>query len=260
MIEYQHQGVIRRSIPTIWALISREMSTNYGKTPGGYIWAILEPAAGIALMTFFFSIAFRNPQIGISFPLFYATGMLPFTIYRDLSSKISKSLEFSSKLLIYPAVTFMDALLARLLLNVLTHVVICLIILGAILIFMETRAQLDVRWLFLAILASICVAFAVGTFNCIVFMKFPVWEQIWGIANRPMFMISTVFFLYDSTPEPFKSMLWYNPLIHIVGLMRRGIYPSYDAQYVSLTYLFAPPLIVTTFSLLLLRRHASSIR
>lgn len=252
--------VFQRSFATIFALMSREMATNYGKSPGGYIWAILEPAAGVALMTALFSIAFRQPQLGISFALFYATGMLPFTMYKDLSVKIAKSISFSDKLMAYPAVTFMDAILARLILNAITQFSIFLIVMGFILVTTETRVHLDVRWIALSIVATINLSVGIGIFNSIVFMKFPVWENIWAILNRPMFMVSCIFFLFDSTPEPFRSLLWYNPLIHIVGLMRRGVYPSYDAPYVSLVYLLGPPLVLSAFGLLMLKRHRNSTR
>ena len=39
------------SLRAIAALVLREMSTTNGRSPGGYLWAILEPAAGIALLT-----------------------------------------------------------------------------------------------------------------------------------------------------------------------------------------------------------------
>ena len=35
----------------VFALIIREMSTTYGRSAGGYIWAILEPVGAIALMS-----------------------------------------------------------------------------------------------------------------------------------------------------------------------------------------------------------------
>ena len=42
---------------TIGALVMREMSSTYGKSTGGYLWVILEPIAGIVLLTVIFSIA-----------------------------------------------------------------------------------------------------------------------------------------------------------------------------------------------------------
>lgn len=56
-------------IRNILALILREMSTRYGRTPGGYVWMIVEPMAGIMLLAVGFSLLLRSPSLGISFLL-----------------------------------------------------------------------------------------------------------------------------------------------------------------------------------------------
>ena len=56
------------------ALIIREMATTYGTSPGGYLWALLEPVAGIALLTFVFTLALDTPPLGQNFAFFYASG------------------------------------------------------------------------------------------------------------------------------------------------------------------------------------------
>ena len=37
------------SLRCVIALMLREMATTYGRSPGGYLWVMLEPIAGIAL-------------------------------------------------------------------------------------------------------------------------------------------------------------------------------------------------------------------
>ncbi|SFJ62389.1 ABC transporter permease [Celeribacter neptunius] len=254
MKRIERQATLVYAGRTISALMLREMSTNYGRAPGGYIWAILEPIAGIALITLLFSFVLRQPPIGDNFPLFYASGILPFTMYKDLSAKIGRSVSFSEKLLTYPMVTHADAILARLFLNAFTQMVIFVILLGAILIFGKIPLrQLDPGIMALSLSGVFVFSFGVGTFNAFLFEKFPVWDQIWGILNRPMFLISSVFFLFESTPAAFQKLLWFNPLVHIIGLMRRGLYPSYDANFISLTYIFGPPLALAALGLILLR-------
>ena len=85
-------------------------------------------------------------------------------------------------------------------------------------------------------------------------MRFPVWVTIWGILNRPMFLISCIFFLFETIPQPYQDILWYNPLIHIVGEMRAGFYSNYDAPYVSELYVYGVSLCLTVVGLVLLRR------
>ena len=53
--------------------------------------------------------------------------------------------------------------------------------------------------------------------------------------------------------------MWYNPLVHVVGQMRSGFYPYYDAPYVSPAYVFAISLICFALGLVMLRRYARDI-
>jgi capsular polysaccharide transport system permease protein len=242
------------SVRAIMALVLREMETTYGRSPGGYIWAVLEPAAGIALLTFIFSLAFRAPPIGINFPMFYATGMVPFLMYMDISNKISQSIHFSRPLLVYPSVTYVDALIGRFLLNTLTQILVAYIIFAGIFFIFETRTSPDLMQIALALAMTGCLAFGIGTLNCFLNTRFPIWQRVWGIINRPMFILSCIFFVFETVPQPYRDILWWNPLVHLVGQMRAAFYPSYDAAYVSPTYVFGIALICAVFGLVFLTR------
>ncbi len=90
----------------------REMSTSYGRSPE----AMSGPSQSLSRPLLSCPCLFRGlwaPPIGISFPLFYATGMVPFVMFNDLHNKVAQALMYSKPLLAYPNVTFLDALLAR---------------------------------------------------------------------------------------------------------------------------------------------------
>ena len=245
---------LRATPRTVTALILREMTTTYGRSPGGYIWAVLEPALGIALLTAIFSLGFRTPALGVNFPLFYATGMLPFLMFNGLAGKLAASLQFSKALLEYPRVTFVDALFARFILNTMTQLLVAYIIFTAILVMFDTRTVLHFPSIFMGFLMAMALGFGVGTLNCYLITRFPIWQQGWSIATRPLFLISCIFYVFDTIPQPYRDYLWYNPLVHVVGMMRRGFYPFYEANYVSLPYVFGLSLLLSAAGLLLLRR------
>jgi capsular polysaccharide transport system permease protein len=243
------------SLRAVLALILREMATTYGRSPGGYVWAILEPAAGIALLSIVFAAAFRTPALGVSFPMFYATGMLPFTMFSDVQGKVALSLMFSKQLLTYPTVTFVDAMLARFLLNAMTQVMVGYIILVGCMMLFETRVTPDLPVIVLSYALAALLALGVGTLNCFLFSRFALMQRVWSILMRPMFLISGIFFLFETLPSTYQNILWYNPLVHVIGLMRRGFYPTYDATYVSVPYVAGISLVCMAAGLLFLRRH-----
>lgn len=247
----------RRSsaLRTIAALIMREMSTTYGRSALGYLWAILEPVAGIMLLTFVFTLAFRSPAIGTNFPLFFCSGLLPFMAYIDLSQKIAGSLRFSRQLLAYPGVTYMDTLLARLALNAATHMMVFALVIAAILEAYQVDVILDPTGLALGFVMLVGLSAGVGVLNCYLSTTYPVWGLVWAILTRPLFFISGILFTFETVPQPYQDYLWFNPLIHIVGQMRSGIYTTYDASYVSPIYVALVSYIPLVIGLMLLRRY-----
>lgn len=247
------------SFRAIGALILREISTTYGRSPGGYIWAVLEPAAGIALLTLIFSIGFRAPPLGTSFALYYAAGILPLMMYMDLSNKLAQTVQFSRALLSYPRVTFLDALIARLVLNVLTQLVVHALVLGFIVVVLHPTTTLNYAIMSQAYLLTLALATGIGTLNSFLTLAYPVWQTAWSILNRPLFIISCIFFNFESIPQPYSDYLWYNPLVHIVGLMRDGYYPYYQPTYVSILYPVGLAALTLMTGLFLLNRYHRDI-
>ena len=185
LLPYRHPLTRFPAIRTIGALIFREMSTSYGKSPGGFIWTVLEPVCGIALLTVIFSLAVRVPPMGSSFALFYATGLLPFLMFLDISRRIAQALAFSKQLLFYPGVTFIDAIVARFILACMIHALVWIIVLTGITYYDNVELILDLPRIVSAFLMAAGLALGVGCANCFLMRRFPLWSNIWAIITRP---------------------------------------------------------------------------
>jgi capsular polysaccharide transport system permease protein len=244
---------------TITALVLREMGSTYGKSPGGYIWAILQPLGMIGLLSIMFSLIARTPPIGTSFILFYATGYLPFHLYTIIAAKTAGSLRYSRALLAYPSVTWLDAILARLILTSITEVTVICVVLGIILMTVETRTVIDILPIMLAVILAILTGLGVGMVNCLLGGLFPVWTLIWSIISRPLVLASGVLFLYRDMPPFVQDILWWNPLLHVIGLARSGFYPTYDTSYISVAYTLGMALVLIVVGLVFLRAYFKSV-
>ncbi len=255
-------GVQQRSFATarsVVALMLREMVTTYGRSPGGYLWAILEPVAAIALLSFAFSLAFHAPSLGISFPLFYATGYLPFMLFHDVSTKTAGAIRFSHPLLNFAALTWVDVILARFLLNVFTHLVIAALVIGGLILLFDTRTTFDLAHVATAFALAAVLAAGVGLMNTYLFLAFPAWERVWQVLTRPLFIMSGVFFLFEDLPHEIQVFLWFNPVFHLTGEMRRGFYATYPADYVSMIYVSLLGVGLGFLGLLLMSRDADGL-
>tara|TARA_R110002153_G_scaffold274152_1_gene447356 strand:+ start:9569 stop:10318 length:750 start_codon:yes stop_codon:yes gene_type:complete len=244
---------------TIIALVLREMGATYGQSPGGYVWAIVQPIGIIVILSIGFSLLVRSPSLGTSFLLFYATGFLPFDMYSILTQKISAALKYSRPLLAYPRVTWLDAILGRFALNVLTLLTVSWVVIVAIMVFVDSRTVLDLRYIALGFGLAATLGLGVGIMNCLLIGLFPVWAIVWSVLTRPMFIASGVLFLYEDLPSGAQAILWWNPVLHATGLMRKGFYSTYNGSYISLQYSFGIAMLMIAVGLLFMRSNHQRI-
>lgn len=243
---------------SIGALILREVSTAYGRTPGGYLWAVLEPIAAVGLLALVFSLAFDSPPLGRDFALFYASGYLPFAFYSDLAQKIGVALRFSRPLMSYPAVTWLDAIGARFVLNTFVNMLVAAAVVG-VLVWWSGAASPRVLPCMAGLAIMAALGLGIGTLNAFLFEIAPVWERLWGILNRPAFILSGVLFLPDAVPRPFDQLIWLNPMVHGISVFRTGIYANYSPPDLNPFYAMAVAAIPMIFGLMLLRRKARDL-
>lgn len=248
-----------RGARTIAALILREMSTTYGRSPGGYIWAVLQPVAMISILTIAFSFLLRSPSLGTSFLLFYATGFLVLRMFQEVSGAVGAAISFNQSLLVYPRVTYVDSLVARAVLAVLTQIMVSAIIFTGVFTIEDVRLILDFGPILLAYAMLILLAVGIGIFNSYMSFSFPLYKMLWGVLTRPLMLVSGVFYIYEDLPRTVQNILWYNPLLHLTGLMRTGFYSTYEPSYISLNYVALLGAVPMFFGVLMLRRFSKDI-
>jgi len=256
-VHRNHRGLTAARV--IMALMLREMTTKYGRTPGGYIWAILEPVAMIVVLSFGFSLVMRSPSIGNSFIVFYASGFLAFNQYRSLESVVTRALPYSRGLLRYPVVTWLDAILARFLLNLLTNVLNSILILSGVIYLAADNTYVKLGPMVEAMGLAAFLALGVGAFNALLSGVLPIWTTIYKIITRPLLLASAVLYIVEDLPPVAAEVLWYNPLVHITGLMRTGVFITYSPQYISIPYVLGVSMVSLAIGLLFLRTSATGI-
>lgn len=235
------------------------MTTRYGNKFGGYMWAVLDPVLTIAILTLVFSGIAHVPPLGRSFTLFFATGYAAFYMYRSTSDQVASAIDANRALLNYPVVRPYDAVIGRIVLQVATLFVVNLLLFGG-LWFVVPFEQIDLGPILLASLIAIVLGAGVGASNIVWFHLSSTYQQVWGIINRPAFIISGVFFLPDTVPHPFREYLLWNPLVHVVGLFRTGFYPTYRANYVDMPYIVGLAVFSIVFGLFLISLFDAKLR
>jgi capsular polysaccharide transport system permease protein len=248
-----------RFLRVIFALMMRDMATQYGRSSVGYLWAILEPVGAITVLSLAFSIALQSPALGESFPLFYATGYMPFMLYNAMVNSVGAAMRDNLQLLFYPRVTYVDAIIARFSLTLLTQILVAVIIFVGINLVFGLSLNVEIHRVLIAFSVAAFLGLGVGTLNLVIIFLFPSWRQIWSILNRPIFLVSCIFYLFDSLPTWMQNVLWFNPLVHIIGENRTGFYSIYNPQYINLAFPITVGAVTLFLGLALLRRFSQDL-
>ncbi len=233
------------------------MGTSFGKSAGGYFWAIAQPLGGILLLSIAFSLALRSPPFGDSFLFFYSTGIVPFQLFNNMSRAVSSAVASNRGLLAYPVVSILDAIMAKFLLTFMTNGLVAVLLIGGIIVFRDMYVVLDWADIVTSYLLVSFLGLGVGAVNCVLFGFFPTWKNIWTVITRPLFILSGIFYVYESIPTAFQHVVWYNPLLHCIGLMRAGFFGAYEADYASPLYVLCVSMACFVLGGYLVRRHAA---
>ncbi|MCV2865287.1 ABC transporter permease [Albidovulum sediminicola] len=218
------------------ALILRETCARFGRSWGGYTWALAEPVGGIAILSLAFALIAPKPPLGSSFTLFYATGVIPFLMYNSLTSALMAALPSNRGLLSYRSVRPLDVLIARALLELLTHVAVAAAVLVPIVLSQPRLPEIAADRVALSLALAAALGTGMGTMNAALLCVLPSWRQIWSVVNRPVFLVSGILFTTRQIPAGLSEWLWFNPVAHVVEAMREGFFGPDPAAFVSVTY------------------------
>jgi capsular polysaccharide transport system permease protein len=222
----------------VFAFIVREMASRYGRSPGGYLWAVVEPVAYVGMMSLLFGSLGRMPALGTSFPLFFATGYIGYNMYNGMVGYLSSAIGSNKSLLQYPLVAPIDPFIGRGILQAATSVVVAIVILW-VADLTEPHPH-EIKWSALIEATALAWALAAGVAltNVVLFERFKLYEKIFGIITKPLFLLSGVFYVPSQMPHPFKEILLANPITQIIILFREGFYGASVLDGFDMLYLF----------------------
>ncbi|MCV2870155.1 ABC transporter permease [Defluviimonas sp. WL0002] len=249
----------RETARIIAALVVRETCARFGRSWGGYAWALAEPVGGIVILSLAFALIAPKPPLGSSFTLFYATGIIPFLMYNSLTSALMAALQSNRGLLTYPAVRPTDVLLARAALETLTHVAVTATVLIPIVMAQPQLPEIAPDRIALSLALAAALGTGMGTLNAALAAIFPTWRQIWSVLNRPVFLVSGILFTARRIPEGLSEWLWLNPVAHVVEMMRDGFFGPDPGAFASAAYVMGVAATLFLAGMILIRGQTGKL-
>jgi capsular polysaccharide transport system permease protein len=238
----------------VLALFVRELKTHFGRFRLGYLWALLEPAAGVAVLAFIWSSFFVKDFGGVPIVPFLATGMVPFLFFTKAITGGLNSINANMGLFNYRQVRPFDTLVTRLILEGMIYLgVYCVFI-----IFCWWVLDIDMwpdNLLLLVVVSVLLFAFVAGLAMAasVAGKLFPEAAKLIPMMMRPFFFISGVIFPLFMLPDEYKAYLLWNPLLHAIELSHVAFFASFESPFVSLEYLFLSAVVSLAFGLTCLR-------
>jgi capsular polysaccharide transport system permease protein len=225
-------------LDTIFALMMRELKTRFGAKKLGYFWAIAEPAAQASILALMFSLIGRSSLAGVPVALFMISGIMPFKFFSKLLSQLAGSVQANKALFTYRQVSILDPLITRLIIEVITYIVVFCIILS-VMAWMGFNVEMQDFLAFLMInVLLISLGLGMGILLCVASAYWEDTTKVVSMIMLPMFMISGIFFTATMIPQKYLYLFDWNPIFHVIELIRQAMFVSYtspigDWQYVA---------------------------
>mgnify|MGYP003368142079 CR=1 FL=1 len=219
----------------VWALILRETQTRFGDTRLGYVWALIEPIAHVAILSGLYKLLQRSAPVG-TLETFFITGIMPFFLFNHTASRLSRALSANFMLLRLPPVTALDVMAARAILQGVTWVVVFLILLIGLTLMGKGLWPAHPEVCALAALVTFFLGCGVGMINAVLNGLFKSWDRVYTALTRPLYLLSGIFYVVDYLPEQARRALSWNPLVHAIEWFRTGFFRNFtsltlDPQY-----------------------------
>lgn len=249
------RGGLKVMYAAIRALFLRELQTRFGHYRLGYLWVFLEPVFNIGIMVLLFGTIMSKTLAGIDYEIFLINGIIPFFMFRTGISQALTAAASNQGLFSYRPVRPIDALLARnileLFLGFVTYVFFTAIILwfGYHMSF-NAIPELLGYWISLFIFMVGCslIFMVVGDFSKEI-------GKFLSVFFTVLYFLSGIIYSIHIVPAKYQQYLLWNPIIHIIELMRHAVSPSYQlVSGISLLYFWVWVIISLFIGLLLYKR------
>ena len=237
------------------ALILRDIKTRFFGSAWGFLIAIAWPLSHIVILLVINTAIGRLPPYGDSSALWFATGVVPFMIFSYVSRLMIYGIMLNRPLLIFPTIRFMDILIARVVVEVLSAGVVILILITFFTAEGIDFTPFNIPQAYFAIGASILLGVGLGAINAIIAQAIPMWATGYSLSMIALWGASGVAFIPDNLPEFARYILSFNPALQIVSSMRAAYYEGYGSLTYDETYMMSFA-VVSLFAGLLLERFA----
>ena len=229
-----------RNRELIWALALKELTIRYKRSALGFMWALLNPALLMLVLTAVFSTIMRFPIR--NYPIFLLSALLPWTFFSQSLAygveSIVGNAELIKKISVAKLVFPIAAVVANLINLVLSLIPLALLVLAM-------RYPFHWTWLYLPVPILALSIFTLGM--CLLFATANVYYRdvthIVQILLSAWFYLTPIIYTLDFVPPNRQWIFKLNPLIYVINGFRLSVYYGQLPRPQSIAASFACALI-----------------
>ncbi len=219
----------------ITSLMIREVHCRFAGGALGYIWTFVTPVAWIVALVVSFDFLGREPGILADVPSFVATGMLPYVIFRQTVTSMGRTMATSRSLVHLGPLTISDTLFAAAVLELLNAIVIFSVIFLIIGVWYGFTPIADPLLVLGGVFLALLLGASFGRLAAVLIQLSDAAARIIPIALRPLFWISGIFFTAAELSGELRDILWFNPLLHVIEILRSGYFADYTSRFADIS-------------------------
>lgn len=231
----------------LFALFIREVKTRFGERRFGPLWVIGEPLLHLVVLLLVFVFIRTRMMPQVPFELFLVTGLIPYFIFQRTVTGLMASIDANKALFAYRPVKPIDTYITRLILETLIYLCVFVVIIFGFGFFMGLDITIYHPLMTIGVFfILLAMGFAFGIIASLIVDVFPTAKIIIKVLMMPLYFLSGIMFPLWIVPSQYLSYLQYNPVLHLIELLRESYFSHYPlVNGISLLY----PLIVTVVAL-----------
>lgn len=211
----------------MFALFIRDLRARVEGRWLGLLWTLFEPAAHLAIVMTLFVFVRQVVRPGIETPLFLASGLVPFFLFRNISLRNADAVRQSFGLFSFRQIKPFDTLVARTLVETALSSMTYGLILATLAWFGFSVWPQHPLELFATSVVLIALGFGLGLVLMVACAGRPRVRTLVGLLFVPLYLMSGVIIPVNRVPADWLEWLLLNPVLHLMDLSRQGFSATY---------------------------------
>ncbi|HEX8232970.1 MAG TPA: ABC transporter permease [Caulobacteraceae bacterium] len=240
-------------VRVIKALVLRDLSARYGQSRLGLLWFLLYPIITVLGLLLIFTVRSRMAPPNLPLMVFLITGYPFWIAFQGMWSDMARSSGASGGLLMFPQITLLDLIIARVVLEFCAQTAAMFVIVIGFMIFGGLELPADPWGVLLVYWACLWLGMGIGLVAGAIRRVLPVFEDLTSPIRRLGGFASGILHAAALTPVWLLPYFSWNPMFRAIDMARELWHPTYQSPVFSPGYVIACAVGLTAAGLVLER-------